>query len=332
MWSPSEKGRIFPYFNRLPVLSDENRIDISVVIPVYNGRETITPVIQSVLDQTYPPLETIVVDDGSNDGTAGLVERTFGDRVTCITQENQGVSFARNHGAARAAGSWLAFLDSDDVWLPNKLEEQVRVIRERPSCDAVLCEVYFVDPDNNITGQSRRDADCSSREQYLNDIIKNPMLLPSTLLIKKDVFMRYGKFDESLITAEDLDFHLQLAARSDLYILDKPLVRYLRSDRGLSALKRTYDDYVHVINRFVGKNPELLTRRSAREALVHANLRAQKGYAIHGDFRASARAFGRAVRHGRTLTDGFDILKMLVSCAKRMSVSAVKSRRDGRIC
>jgi glycosyltransferase involved in cell wall biosynthesis len=313
-------------------MDDRGRIDISVVIPVYNGRNTIAPVIESVLDQTYPPLEIIVVDDGSTDGTAELVGHTFGDRVTCVTQENQGVSFARNHGAARAAGPWLAFLDSDDLWLPNKLEEQVGVIRERPSCDAVLSEVYFVDPDDNITGQSRRNADCSSRERYLNDIIKNPMLLPSTLLVKKAVFMRYGRFDQSLVTAEDLDFHLQLAASSDLYIVDKPLVRYRRSDRGLSALKRTYDDYVHVINRFIGNNPELLTRKSAREALVHAHLRAQKGYAIHGDFRASARAFGRAVRHGRTLTDGFDILKMLVSCAKRMSVSAVKSRRDGRIC
>lgn len=311
-------------------MDDVERIEISVVIPVYNGRDTIATAIQSVLDQSHPPLEIIVVDDGSTDGTSALVEQTFGDRVTCITQENQGVSFARNHGAMRAAGSWLAFLDSDDVWLPNKLEEQVRAIRERPACAAILCEVYFVDADNNIIGQSSRDADCSSRERYLNDVIKNPMLLPSTLLIRKDIFVANGKFDESLLTAEDLDFHLQLAAGSDLYIVDKPLVRYLRSDRGLSALKRTYDDYVYVIERFVNNHPKLLTRRRAREALVHANLRAQKGYAIHGDFRASARAFGRAVRHGRTLSDGIDILKMLVRCGKTMSVSAIKSRRDGR--
>jgi glycosyltransferase involved in cell wall biosynthesis len=312
-------------------LACPDRIDISVIIPVYNGRKTISPVIQSVLDQTYPPSEIIVVDDGSTDGTSELVEDTFGESVKCVRQENRGVSFARNMGASRASGEWLAFLDSDDVWLPRKLEEQVRAVRERPSCGAVLSEVFFVDANDNVTGQSSRNADCSRRESYLNDIVKNPILLPSTMMIKRDKFMELGKFDESLFTAEDLDFHLNLAARSELVVVDKPLVRYLRSDRGLSALKRTYGDSVFVIERFVASHADLLDRRSAREALVQAYLRAQKGYAIHKDYRASARAFGKAVRHTRNISDGIKVLKVLISCMKTFSVTTVKRRQNGRI-
>jgi glycosyltransferase involved in cell wall biosynthesis len=303
-----------------------NRVDISVVIPVFNGLGTIAQAVDSALEQTYAPLEVIVVDDGSTDGTGNLVKSRYGGRVRYLYQLNKGVSFARNHGAETTSGSWLAFLDCDDVWLANKLEEQVKELQERPECDVVLSEVDFVDVNNRLVRTSRRNADCSSRRNYLNSIMKNPMLLPSTMLVKRDKFFEFGKFDESLVTAEDLDTHLRLAVSCDIWVVDKPLVRYLKSERGLSALKRTYGDYVHVIERFVAGHPDWLTRKTASDALVRAHLSAQKGYVLHGDHRAALKSFGRAVKRCRRMTDAVHVFKMGIYCTKLASVAALRSR------
>jgi glycosyltransferase involved in cell wall biosynthesis len=303
-----------------------DRIDISVVIPVFNARETISPAIESALEQTYPPLEVIVVDDGSTDGTGELVTTRYGDGIRYLRQSNKGVSVARNYGVTEARGSWLAFLDSDDVWLANKLEVQVKTIRERPECDVVLCEVDFVDVNDQVVRTSCRNADCSSRKNYLNSIIKNPMLLPSTMVVRKDKFFEYGMFDESLITAEDLDSHLRLAVNCDIFVVEKPLVRYLKSERGLSALKRTYGDYVYVIERFVAGHAGSLTRKAAKGALVQAHLSAQKGYVLHGDHWAALKSFGRAMKRCRGITDAVNVFKMGVYCTKLASVAAIRRR------
>src|SRR5947209_2263946 len=99
----------------------------SAVIPVRNGAEYIADAIRSVLDQTAPPLECLVIDDGSTDATPEIV-RSFGTRVAYVCQSHAGVSAARNHGARRARGELVAFLDHDDVWLPTKLERQVEAL------------------------------------------------------------------------------------------------------------------------------------------------------------------------------------------------------------
>ena len=114
--------------------------EISVVIPAYNHGRFLREAIDSVLAQTYAPLEIIVVDDGSTDDTEQIV-RSYGDRVRYIRQQNAGVGAARNNGIANARGEYVAFLDSDDLWLPEKLAVQVEYMRRHPECAA--CAVPY---------------------------------------------------------------------------------------------------------------------------------------------------------------------------------------------
>ena len=109
---------------------------VSVVIPTYNRRDTLARALDSVFAQTRTPFEVIVVDDGSNDGTSDWVREVYPE-VRLLEQENQGVSAARNYGIREASGTWLAFLDSDDAWFPEKLASQVQALETSP--DHRLC-------------------------------------------------------------------------------------------------------------------------------------------------------------------------------------------------
>ena len=109
---------------------------VAVVIPVFNGEKCLREAILSALAQTYAPNEIIVVNDGSTDGTRSIVE-SFGNRVVCIDQINQGAAAARNAGTKAATSNWIAFLDADDYWLPEKLEKQIAALERRPTADLV---------------------------------------------------------------------------------------------------------------------------------------------------------------------------------------------------
>ena len=110
---------------------------VTVLIAVYNGEETLRRALDSVLHQTTPPRQTVVIDDGSTDSTAELVATEYAGRVTLLRQENGGVSRARNHGLQVATGEYIAMLDADDWWVPEKLEKQVAVLDTRPDVLAV---------------------------------------------------------------------------------------------------------------------------------------------------------------------------------------------------
>jgi glycosyltransferase involved in cell wall biosynthesis len=123
----------------------ENNPLISVIVPVYNGRRFLAETIQSVLAQTYRPVEVVAVDDGSTDGSAAIVE-SFSS-VICIQQSNQGVAAARNRGVEASQGELLAFLDQDDLWVEEKLEKQVAYLQQHPGVGYVLSHVqFFLEP------------------------------------------------------------------------------------------------------------------------------------------------------------------------------------------
>ena len=116
---------------------------VSVVIPTYNRATELPSAIESVLGQTYPSVEVIIVDDGSTDGTEALIQTRF-PRVRYLRQSNRGPAAARNAGIKAASGPYIAFLDSDDRWMPQKLERQIGLLRERPEVGLVFSTVRFV--------------------------------------------------------------------------------------------------------------------------------------------------------------------------------------------
>lgn len=197
-----------------------NHLLISVIIPTYNRAWSLKAAIDSVLAQEYPEVELLVVDDGSTDETPRLLDR-YGDAIRVITLENGGVSRARNQGIHTSKGSFIAFLDSDDSWLPGKLSEQMTFFEENP--EALICQTEEIWIRNG-----KRVNPCKHHKKPSGDIFEASLHLclvsPSAVMMKRSLFESVGLFDESLPACEDYDLWLRIACRYPIYTTLSPLV------------------------------------------------------------------------------------------------------------
>jgi len=176
---------------------------VSVVIPAFNAEKFVERAIESVLSQTYPNLELIVVDDGSTDRTAEIAASFDDPRFRLLAQPNRGVSAARNRGMAESSGPLIAFLDADDQWDANKLNEQVKAIASQPGCVAIGCLMRYESRNQKVLGITGQSVGSGERE-----LIRHGKLMPfplSSILFDKGVIQEVGGFDENLRFAEDLD-------------------------------------------------------------------------------------------------------------------------------
>ncbi len=223
--------------------------DVSVVVGVYNNAATIAEAIESILAQTVPPGEVLVVDDGSTDGS-GDVARAFGERVRVVRQANEGVSGARNRGVAETSRPLIAALDADDRWAPRKLELQLPALV--PWVEAVSCHVAQV-PQSEWSSVLAGDRPPTS-------VLHGPVW--ETLLIRREAFARIGPFDTSYKVAEQIDWWSRAAdAGLRLVAVDEPLVfRRLHADNhGLRNMDKR-SEYARAVHA------ALVRRRAAASA------------------------------------------------------------------
>ncbi len=193
---------------------------ISVIIPTFNRINTTTQAVDSVVGQTVVPEEIIVVDDGSTDETSQHIRNHYPD-VQLITQENQGVSAARNAGIRKAKGEWIALLDSDDEWLPQKLELQIEVVEKDPSALLVHTNEKWI-RNRKFVNQMKKH---QKRGGYIYEhCLPLCCISPSSVLIKKELFDQVGYFDESLPACEDYDLWLRICSKYPVSYLDEPLI------------------------------------------------------------------------------------------------------------
>lgn len=202
-----------------------NSPKVSIIIPNYNYAKYIAETIDSVLAQTYPNFEVIVVDDGSKDDSLKILEKYAG-QIKVIKQQNQGVSRARNNGAANSAGEYLAFLDADDVWLPAKLERQMQRFFEDSEVGLVHCSMKFIDIEGKITGESRKGKEGWVAEELLK--LKEGVVIGagSTAVVKRALFDKIKGFDHRLTTAADWEFCYRIARDNKIAFVSEPLVLY----------------------------------------------------------------------------------------------------------
>jgi glycosyltransferase involved in cell wall biosynthesis len=201
---------------------------VSVIIPEYNYAQYLSQAVDSALGQTYPHVEILVVDDGSTDNSPEVI-RQYGDRIRSFRQENQGLSAARNTGARLAKGDLLAFLDSDDVWRPRKLELQVRLFQENPKLGLVHCGMEETDA-AGATVRVRVDG-MEGREGQIADemlLLRRPAILGagSTAVVTREAYEATGPFDTRLRHSEDWDFCYRLARRYPIGFVPEALVQY----------------------------------------------------------------------------------------------------------
>ncbi len=205
------------------MLQVDNKDTITVIITSYNREKIIGRAVDSVLGQTRPADEIILVDDGSSDNTDQLIKEKYPD-LKYIWQENRGIGHARNTGISQARGIWIAFLDSDDEWLPSKLINQLRALQHQPN--------YKICHTNEIwVRNGKRVNPMKKHEKSGGFIFKNCLPLciisPSSVIIHRSVFEEYGLFDESLPVCEDYDLWLRLCAFLPILYLEKPqIIKY----------------------------------------------------------------------------------------------------------
>ncbi|HUG39950.1 MAG TPA: glycosyltransferase [Longimicrobiales bacterium] len=188
------------------------RPSISVIIPAFNARAWIGEAIDSVLGQTWPPADIIVVDDGSEDGTGAVVTARFGGRVRVLRQENRGLAAARNAGLNAAEGELIQLLDADDLLLPRKLEKQAAILAHDLSLDVVHSDfAFFRDgaPGDRWPSEQRPPVEGSDP---LLEFIRGNTVAVHTALTRRTRIEQVGGFDESLGACEDLDLWLRMAA------------------------------------------------------------------------------------------------------------------------
>jgi glycosyltransferase involved in cell wall biosynthesis len=197
-----------------------NKPLVTVIIPTYNRGWVVQEAVDSVLDQDFRDYELIIVDDGSNDNTQEILA-TYGEGITVLKQSNQGVSAARNRGIEAASGQLVAFLDSDDLWLPGKLSSQVKFFQE--NADAVINQTQEIWVRKGVRVNPKK-----RHHKFSGMIFERSLALclvsPSAVMIRKSLFDTVGVFDEQLPACEDYDLWLRISCRYPVHLIDIPLI------------------------------------------------------------------------------------------------------------
>lgn len=211
---------------------------VSIIIPAHNAEKYIQEAVDSALGQTYENIEVVVIDDGSTDGTKKVLELYVRDRkIKYVYQENKGLAGARNAGIRNSKGEYVAFLDADDLFLPEKVAEQVKVLEENPDFDVCYCDLtHFIDSSPRKYYHHRYHYPSGN---LFEPLLHRQFINPLTVFARRSVFEKFGFFDETLRRSEDWDLWLRWShAGVKFFYLDKPLAYYrIQSTGNLSSIE-----------------------------------------------------------------------------------------------
>ena len=231
------------------MIDKDNDCTFSVVIPLYNKAPHIQNTINSVLGQRSQNFEVIVVDDGSTDGGGEIVEAIDDPRIHLFRQKNAGVSAARNKGIELAQGDYIAFLDADDLWLPNHLETHNQLINKYPACGMYGSAYFVINHNRKYTKNYHANKPKGwhyqfNFEGYLDFIIEHSPYWTGVTSIRKSVFREVGLFEEDMVRGQDQDMWLRVALHSTVAFINEITATYNRdvvnpsSDRWLPVLNQ----------------------------------------------------------------------------------------------
>jgi glycosyltransferase involved in cell wall biosynthesis len=275
-----------------------NNPSVSVIIPTYNYGSFIGEALKSVFEQTFQDFEIIVVDDGSTDKTRELVG-SFGEKVRYFYQAQQGPARARNKGITESRGEFIAFLDADDVWLPTKLEKQIRLFKENPRLGMALTDNFLFDEAGIYREYVNKKGYLITGDVVANIFINSGVVTP-TVVVRREVFDKVGLFEENLYIAEDDNMWIRIAAEYEVDIVDESLAK-IRDHRGRTM--RVSDKLIESVE----KNIELLTTKYGSKvadkikplaARKYNQIYFSQGYGLFdsGDYREARAMFKKALK------------------------------------
>ena len=266
---------------------------VSVIVPCYNAQSTVIRALQSVLGQTLAVHETIVVDDGSQDRSAEIVGRSF-PSVKLVRQENKGPAAARNAGMIQAQGKYIAFLDADDLWLPQRLATQIPILEGEPGVGLVCGPTIWATGDGQYSVPQKVRVGYFTRR--LRDVFANHRIRTSAVLMRRSLVEEVGLMDESLPSSQDVDYFLRIAAARWIIAYTRaPLtVGYNEPGRITADLGRLAKRRLEVVERWdpaINDASPLSARDFARAHTFGCAVAGE--YAAAGGLREQARRYFR---------------------------------------
>lgn len=275
---------------------DQNPL-VSVIMPAYNAEKTIAEAIQSVIDQTYKNWELIVVDDGSLDRTAAVVQSFTDTRINLIKKENGGQSSARNKGITEANGVLIAFLDADDLWLLDKLSQQIAVFI---NCITMLGFVHtdYVEFDNRKENKPKPQKFVKRHQlkgYVYQDLIIHNFVGVLTVMVPKKVLDQVGLFDETLPNSPDWDLWLRITQSFPIEFIDSPLARYRLNPTGLSKNYEVYEKNLwKLLEKHLFKAEIPISRRNQGLWLYYRHM--THGFIRNGNFKKAIYYLFQAIK------------------------------------
>lgn len=210
---------------------------VSAVVTAYNCVQYIGEALESVLSQTRPPDEIVVVDDGSRDGTPDVVANFPQNRIRLIVQENRGPGAARNRGIMETSGEFLAFLDGDDIWLADKTALQLAYLQSHPHVALVSGDEWLWDIETDerwLGGLRLKPYHNLSREILIHNLVGNP----SMVMLRRSILQRVGLFDTTLPWGQDWELWIRIATRAPIGYLTQPVIIYRKHSAGVTYHRR----------------------------------------------------------------------------------------------
>ncbi|MCK4435905.1 glycosyltransferase, partial [Candidatus Bathyarchaeota archaeon] len=213
--------------------------NVSIVLTCYNGARWISRAIESILAQTYEDFELVIIDDGSTDSSKEVVVSHLCDeRVHYIHQENRGFSAAVNRGIKESSGNLIGFIGQDDLWIPNKLELQLKYFSEHKDVDLIHSNYYSIDSEGRIIEvRGIKIPNFSSKKKVVEQLFLNNFIGFETVLVKRRCFDEVGYFDEQMVGFSDHDIWLRIAGSFNIGYLDLPLVEKREHEFQLSKVR-----------------------------------------------------------------------------------------------
>lgn len=234
--------------------------EVSVIIPTYNCTEYISNAINSVLSQTYKNYEIIVIDDGSTDNTKDkLIPFISEEKIKYFYIKNSGPAKARNVGIKKSKGDYIAFLDSDDLWLPDKLMLQIDFLDRSSDIEVVHCDLEFFNKDKILHDVINKDKLILDGLIFNDCLLLRSLVFLSSLLVKRSILDTVGLFDESLYTAEDVNLILRIAKKHKFGYINKVLLKRRIHENNLSQKwienYGTFDNLDKIVKLYPELNP-----------------------------------------------------------------------------
>ncbi len=297
----------------------QDKYRISVVMPNYNYAQHLAAALDSILAQSFPAHEIIVVDDGSTDNSIEII-RSYGKKVHLIEQENLHVSAARNAGIKAAAGNWISLLDSDDLWHPRKLELQVNALERNADWSFVAS---CPDETDRFPQSFDKDLQVKMRPIDIRDFITKNQMSSSDALIRATCFDKAGLFDTSLKSAEDRDMWHRLTKACKGGQVELPLYQYRKHPLQLNRnIKLAIETRKTVIKRLFENNPELKGyKRAAWANHYYENAIAYRDH-VNRPFAALGNVLTSLILHPGSYFPGFTVkrLKFLAVTLQRVFI------------